>query len=126
MAVAYERRERRDKRESADVTWTSTDLHDDEAGRNALVTTRRDDGEITPLLQTRSRQPSHLNSGQSSPSGHATHAEVYSEANRTESAPVDVQGVAGQDEEEQAVDENTGRRGSKWRWQKGDFSYKVW
>lgn len=46
------------------------------------------------------------------------------------SAPVDVQQRRNcvQDEEEQAADENTntGRRDSKWRWQKGDFSYKVW
>lgn len=131
MAVVFERRERRGKSEvGVEEGW----MEGDGGGGNG-----REDDENTPLLQERQRhtQTSQLGlDGQpSSPLPNATYAEVYNEPSTNStpspSAPVAVQKrrTSGQDEEEQqAANENTntGRRDSKWRWQKGDFSYKVW
>jgi len=141
MAVVFERRERRRKREEGvDGVWTETDLRGDgdEVGGNGRV-----DDENTPLLQERQRQTQTqtqipqlgLDGQPSSPLASATYAEVYNEPSTNStpspSAPVNVQQRrnSGQDEQEEqaATDGNiAGRRDSKWRWQKGDFSYKVW
>lgn len=145
MAVVFERRERR-----GEGKGMATGVYDDEddedelargpshlSGANArfgrIARPAEPEDENTPLLQERQRQyDGQPDPASPSPSPH-TPEDFISSSTGTASTPIVVQGRTGAgtghdaaEEAEAAVDPGTGRRSSKWRWQKGDFSYKVW
>lgn len=119
MAVIYERR---DRASSSKGGATESPI-----GSAREEDDRAHDDENTPLLQERGRLTTRRDQAPA-----FTIPPEFRDGNRTASAataPVAVQkpaGVQQQDEAEPAIDPKTGRRSSKWRWQKGDFSYKVW